>query len=328
MIRLATIGTSQICQFFLDGAKLSGEFILSAVYSRDYEKGKAFAEKNGCNAVFCNLEEMAESGSIDAIYIASPNAFHMPQSKLFLEHGIHVLCEKPIVAKAPEYDELLNLANRKKRIYMEAIMPRHAAHYQEVKKALSLIGKIRMAKIDFCQRSSRFDGFLRGEHQNIFDMSLKAGCLMDIGVYCVYAALDLLGKPKSIKASADYLKGKVDGAGCAIFGYDDFSAVLTYSKTCDCATGSEIIGDEGTLCIGKISQYTSIFLVQRGERKEIVGILPKAEIMSGEAKRFADYILRFEENLEDYNEVCRLTRSVHKTMDLIKEKARIQYPEF
>ncbi len=327
MIKLGTVGTSGICQFFLDGLRLLDEYTLSAVYSRSYDNGKAFAEKNGCSTVFCDLEEMAKSRLIDAVYIASPNAFHYEQSKLFLQNGIHVLCEKPIVTKAPEYEELLNLANKNNLIYMEAIIPRHVAHYKEVKQALESIGKIRMARLDYCQRSSRLDSYLNGEPQNIFDMSLKAGCLMDIGVYCVYGALDLLGEPSSVKANADYIRGGADGSGSAILSYDGFSAILTYSKTSESLIGSEIMGDNGTLLIGKISQYTNVYLMKNGVSRKICGMLSKAELMSGEAKRFADYILRFEENLEDYNEACDLARRVHKTIDLIKENAGIKYPE-
>ncbi len=325
MIRLGTVGTSFICRSFLQGAKLAGEFTLSAVYSRNYDKGMAFAKEHGCDTVFCDLNEMAKSGTIDAVYIASPNAFHFNQSKIFLENGIHVLCEKPIVTSSQEYIELLEYANQKKLIYMEAIIPRHVAQYSKVKEALASIGKIRAAKIDFCQRSSRLDSFLNGEHQNIFDMSLKAGCLMDIGVYCVYATLDFFGEPKSVKAQANFLYNGADGLGNAILNYGDFSAVLTYAKTCESATKSEIMGDNGTLLIGKISKYSDVCLIKDGKRQEICGTTTKQELMCGEAKRFADYILRYDDNLSDYKNVCNLTHNVHKTMDLIKQNAGIKY---
>lgn len=327
MIRLATVGTSRICQSFLDGARLTDEYTLAAVYSRNFETGKAFAEKNGCDTVFCDLEQMAQSGLIDAVYIASPNSCHRVQSKIFLENGINVLCEKPIVTTEREYEELLKLAKQNNLIYLEAIIPRHSPQYKAVKEALSGIGKIRMARIDYCQRSSRLDSFLDGKPHNIFDMSLKAGCLMDIGVYCVYGAIDFWGEPESVKAQADFLYNGADGSGSAILNYGEFSAILTYSKTCDGIMGSEIIGDEGTLLIDKISQYTDVQLFKDGELRLIFDSLPKAELMSGEAQRFADYILRFSENAEDYVKACDLTRSVHKTMDLIKREAKIKYPE-
>ena len=47
--------------------------------------------------------------------------------------------------------------------------------------------------------------------------------------------------------------------------------------------------------------------------------------MSFEAQRFADYILRFKENKEDYEEISSLCTDVHYCMDRIKEKANIKY---
>ena len=69
---------------------------------------------------------------------------------------------------------------------MEAIIPIYNSSRRLIKNALKEIGNISMVKIDYCQRSSRYDRFMNGEHVNIFDMSLHAGTLMDLGVYCVY----------------------------------------------------------------------------------------------------------------------------------------------
>jgi len=230
MIRLATIGTSNICQSFLDGAALTKEFELSAVYSRNYATGIDFAKKNNCDKVFTSLEQITSYDGIDAVYIASPNEFHAEQSRMFLEHGKHVICEKPITTSAAEYIELKQLADNFNLIYMEAIIPRHVKGYSAVKKAFSQIGKISMARIDFCQYSSRMESFLKGEQVNIFDMSLKAGTLMDLGVYCVYAAVDFLGFPHEIQAKAHLLPNGADGSGYAIFEYDDFSFMYALSS--------------------------------------------------------------------------------------------------
>ena len=328
MIRLATIGTSNICQSFLDGTVLTKEFELNAVYSRNYATGIAFAQKNNCDKVFTSLSEMASYDGIDAVYIASPNVFHAEQSRMFLEHGKHVICEKPIATAVAEYVELKQLADSRNLIYIEAIIPRHVKGYSDVKKAFSQIGKISMARFDFCQYSSRMESFLKGEQVNIFDMSLKAGTLMDLGVYCVYAAVDFLGFPREIQAKSYLLPNGADGSGYATFEYDDFSAILTYSKTAQGAIGSEIVGENGTLKIKYVSQYAGVTLVKDGKEQIITEFPTKAELMSGEAQKFADYILRYNENSEDYKKTSELCLKVHKCMDIIKEKAGLVYPEY
>ena len=327
MIRLGTVGTSRICDWFLSGCEYCGRYKLSAVYSRDAGRGREFAEAHGCKTVFTSLYEMAESDLIDAVYIASPNRFHAEQSRIFLENGKHVLCEKPIVVNADEYIELKKTADRNGLIYLEAMMPRHIPKNREIKEAVRQIGDIVLARIDYCQRSSRLETLERGEQVNIFDMSLHAGTLMDIGIYCVYGAVDLLGKPRSISAEKRLLPCGADGSGHAVFKYDGFDALLTYSKTADGALGSEIIGSRGTLKLRFISQYAGVSLVKDGEEKQITGFPSRAELMSGEADHFADYIIDPAGTREKYDADSELALDVHRCMDEIKKSAGLVYPD-
>lgn len=325
MIKLGTVGTSAITDKFLAGVALTGKFEHTSVYSRNEQTGKAFAEKHGAKFVFCDLEKMAKSG-IEAVYIASPNVFHAEQSRVFLENGVHVICEKPITTSFKEYEKLKTLADKNGLIYMEAIIPRHTAGYAAVKNALAEIGDITVARIDYCQRSSRLDAFLSGEKINIFDMSLHAGTLMDLGVYCVYAAVDLLGMPEKITATASLLSNGADGAGSAIFSYEKFPAVLSYGKTGQSAIGSEIVGEKGTLKLGSVSQYTEVSLVKNGQEKIITASYDKAELMSGEAAKFAQYITQTHCR-QDYDAASKLCGEVHRCMDMIKCSAGIVYPD-
>ncbi|MBR4072305.1 MAG: Gfo/Idh/MocA family oxidoreductase [Clostridia bacterium] len=323
MVRLATIGTSSITDFFLGGVKLTGRFTLSAVYSRSFETGRSFADKHGCSKVFTNLYEMAQYEGIDAVYIASPNAFHFEQSKLFLENGKNVICEKPVVTNYSQLEELLKIAKSNGVIYTEAIMPVYTPASGLIKEEIKRLGKLSLARIDFCQRSSRYDAFKRGEQVNIFDMSLAAGTLMDLGIYCVYAAVDLFGMPDKILSGADFLSNGADGSGAAIFSYSDFSVILTYSKTGQSQIGSEIVGDFGAIKIKSISQFTGVSSNINGVEKEICGTPIKEEVMKWEAAYFADYIENKEKYLCDYEEKIQLMLKAHKCMEIMRNNADI-----
>lgn len=327
MIRLATVGTSNICKKFLSGMMLTGEFELKAIYSRKYETGVSFAKDYEVSRIYTNLEEMARCDDIDAVYIASPNVFHAEQSRIFLENGKHVICEKPIATRCEDYRELKKLADSKSLIYMEAMISRHNEDYDKIKDALKQIGNIVFAKIDYCQRSSRLDSYNNGENVNIFDMTLHAGTLMDLGVYCVSGAVDLLGMPDKIRADKYTLRNGADGAGYAIFDYESFPAILTYCKTGAGHTGSEIVGDKGALKIEMISQYAGVTLVTENESRIISDFKSKAEQMRSEAKHFANYILHYEEYKKEYDSISKLTHDVQKCMDIIKEEAGLIYPE-
>lgn len=326
MLRLATVGTSDITEKFLSACRLTERYELHTCCSRTAETGKKFAKAQGFKSFSTDLTEVAQNPQIDVVYIATPNVFHYEQSKLFLENGKNVICEKPITTDCKKYDELLALANEKALIYAEAIMSRHSAGREILLDALSQIGKISQARIDYCQLSSRYEKFKKGERVNIFDMSLAAGTLMDLGVYCVYAALDLLGKPDTVSASAAFADNGADLSGGAVLGYKDFTAVLSYSKIGQSAIGSEIVGDSGAIKIGSISQYADISLVKNGKEALLLGIPDRAEVIRGEAEKFADYIENRDAFLGDYKSVCELTHNVHTCMDLIKQSAKIEYP--
>lgn len=322
MIKLGIIGTSNITDEFLSAIKLSSKFELSAIYSRTLEKGTAFAEKYGNIPVFTDFESMVKSG-IEAIYIASPNSFHYAQSKFFIEHKINVICEKPIVCSSDEYVELKSLADKNNVIYMEAIMSVHCDSYDIIHKALKEISNISVARIDFCQRSSRLDDFYAGKKHNIFDMSFHAGTLMDLGIYCVYGAVDLFGLPNKITANAHYFDNGCDRSGISVFEYDKFSAVLTYSKTAQSYIHSEIVGDNGTLCIDSISQYAGIKLFKNGKETILYKTPDKPEIMRGEVDAFYSFITG--EQSEKYIAKSVLCKNVHSCMDEIKKSAKIKY---
>ena len=324
MIKLATIGTSNICNSFLEGTVITKRFVLSAVYSRRYETGLEFGKKHNCERIFTDLEKMAKCRDIDAVYIASPNSLHYTQSKMMLENGKHVICEKPIGCALKEYEELKALADKKGLVYMEAIIPVHCEYSDKVRKAVNQIGDIVTARINFFQRSSRWDDFARGEHVNIFDMSLKAGALNDIGVYCVYAALDLLGEPQKVTAFKNSAYNGADVSGCAVFQYEGFSALLNYGKNGQSFVESEIVGTDGAVKITAISQYAGVTLIKNGEEKQISLFPPKAQLMSYEAEAFANYI-ESKQSLISYDEASNLCLKVHKYMDEIKLSANLKY---
>ena len=112
MIRFATVGTGWIVGEFLRGAKEVPEVEYVACYSRTRERGELFAREWGAQKVYTDLEQMAQDDAIDAVYIASPNSLHYEQSKLFLQNGKHVICEKPITVEPEQLEEL------KKKLYV------------------------------------------------------------------------------------------------------------------------------------------------------------------------------------------------------------------
>ena len=289
-MKYGVIGTGWIAKSFIDGARMLTQADFTAVYSRTEESGGRFAAENEIPKVYTSLEEFAK-GDFDAVYIASPNRLHYEQSKLMLQSGKHVICEKPITVEPEELEELQTLAKKNGLIYIEAIMYMFNPARELLKDAISKIGKITSVHFDFSQLSSKYPAYVRGELPNIFNPALATGCLMDLGIYCVYPALDLFGIPQKTTACAHFMESGADGSGNAALLYSDKLVNFTYSKLGQDRLGSQIFGDEGTITIESISKLTNMKLIAKnGDTQEIIGDVAKEKLMGYEAVGFEKFI--------------------------------------
>ena len=99
--------------------------LVAGCFSRNREKSLETAEKwniTDPDRVYPNYEVMAEAESqredgIDFVTIATPNDTHYPIAKCFLEHGIHIMCDKPLALTAEQGYELEALAKEKDLLF-------------------------------------------------------------------------------------------------------------------------------------------------------------------------------------------------------------------
>lgn len=321
IIKYATIGTSWITDSFIEGAKKVNGLTLFGVFSRSAEKAIEFAKKHNVKNSFSNLNTLADCKDIDAVYIASPNSLHYEQSRQMLLSGKHVICEKPITVTPDEVLELTKLAKEKGLVYMEAIMSLHTPALECLKKALIKIGKVTSAHLDFSQLSSKYPLLKDGEIPNIFDPDLATGCLMDLGVYNVYVALELFGLPEDIVSSSQFLHTGADCLGTAIFNYSDKQVTLTYSKLGQNHSGSYILGDKGTIVIESISQLTGIKIIYSDKTTDdVFACLDKSALMGNEAQSFYNYIISPLKYSKEYENAQKMAIDVSRQMKTIRNQ--------
>src|SRR5262245_39337151 len=75
---------------------------LAAIASRDASKARRAAQALGIPRAYGSYEELLDDPELDAVYNPLPNHLHVPWSIKALEHGKHVLCEKPIALSSAE----------------------------------------------------------------------------------------------------------------------------------------------------------------------------------------------------------------------------------
>lgn len=322
MIKFGVIGTGWIAEEFVKGAVLVEGLEFAAVYSRNKETGTAFAEPFGGAEIFDDIEAFAKS-DIDAVYIASPNSLHYSQSKLMLENGKHVLCEKPITVTPAEFKELWELADSKNLIYTEAIMYLHLPARKILLEKIKDLGIITTAHFDFSQLSSKYEAFKNGTLPNIFNPKFATGCLMDLGIYCYYPALEIFGEPEKITAEAMFLSSKADGWGSAILTYPNAQVTLTYSKIGQDRCGSMICGDEGTIVLPSVSKLTEMcFYNNEGEKTVLSPDEEKHILMKYEAEDFLKYI-QDPKSRKEYEYCNNLILKVNAMLETIRAKTDI-----
>lgn len=324
MVNIGVIGTNFITDRLIEGAKLVSDAKISAVYSRTEEKGKEFAKKHNIENVFTNLEEMAKSDVIDAVYIASPNSLHARQAILFLNNKKHVLGEKAFASNTKEVDEMIKVAKENNVVLMEAMKSTLLPNFKVVKDNLYKIGKVRKYFASYCQYSSRYDKYKAGEVLNAFKKELSNGALMDIGVYCIAPMVNLFGKPKTINANGIMLKTAVDGEGSILFGYDDMEAAVIYSKISNSYLPSEIQGEEGSIIIDRINTFDKIKIIYRDGREEDLSLEHEEANMCYEVQEFVDLIKSGEK--ESKINSLKNSRDVIEVIEEARKQIGVIYP--
>lgn len=291
MIRYGVIGTNWITERFIAAAMETDHLVLTAVYSRSEEKAKAFAEKfDQAIEIFTNLDTMAQSDLLDAVYIASPNSLHAEQSILCMKHSKHVLCEKPMASNTKELTEMIEVAKENGVVLMEALKSTLMPNFRVIRDNLYKLGEVRRYFASYCQYSSRYDAFKQGKVLNAFNPTFSNGALMDIGVYCIYPLVTLFGKPDEIKASGMLLSSGVDGEGSLLLKYKEMDAVIMYSKITDSYLPAEIQGENGTMVIDKINGPYQVKIYYRDGTIEDLTQSQTQESMYYEAVEFVDLI--------------------------------------
>lgn len=292
-LRLGIVGTGKISAQLCDALQHTHAFIPAALLTRSAERGTAFAGENGILSVFTD-EATFLASDIDAVYIATPNRLHAEGAIAAMRAGKHVLCEKPIATCEADLSRMYATSDACGTVLLEAMRPLHDPFFGILQQNLPRVGRVRQAKLVYCQYSSRYDAFLRGDTPRAFDPAYHNAALLDIGVYPAAIAAALFGRPRSVSASSVFLAGGFEGCGEAILHYGNFTVTLTYSKITEAASPSVIYGECGALTFDKPNAPRDLYFHARGKDAEPLPHLPQENNMTHELLAFAELILRKE----------------------------------
>lgn len=245
-IKWGILGTGWIAHTFADALQVAEHCELYAVGSRTGESALKFATDYHLDKAYGSYEELVRDTEIEVVYIATPHNLHLANTLLALNHGKHVLCEKPLGVNLKEVDRMFEAAKEKKLFLMEALWSRFLPHIVKTKELLEsgAIGKVTLMTAAFCIRSEN------GPEHRHYNIDLCGGTILDTGIYNIFLSLFLLGMPDHIAATASLSNQGVDVNCSYTFQYPCNALSVMYSSfLADPLVTAEIHGTEGSIAL-------------------------------------------------------------------------------
>lgn len=265
------LGAGRIASSFSDAVRASTQSSVVAVGSRNTARGQEFADKHAPDAqVHSNYEALVADPAVDAVYVATPHSHHRDHALLAIAAGKHVLVEKAFTRNTTEAVDVLDAARAAGVFVMEAMKTRHLPHVAAIRALIARgdIGDVVSVTGNY-QTAFPYDPSSR-----IFDPALAGGALLDIGVYPIAFAMDMLGVPDKVHASGFLTETGVDAQSAITMRFGDRAmASVTTSVYTPTPTSVTIGGTAGYIHIPDHAFAPTGFVVEwaDGGRKEFDG---------------------------------------------------------
>lgn len=296
---------------------------LVALVSSDATKLKELSEKYGIQHTYSydQYEDCLTSGEVDAVYIALPNHLHCEYTVRAANHGIHVLCEKPMAVTADECEQMIRACegNQVKLMiaYRLHLEPANLEAIEVVRSGQ--IGEARIFNSVFTQQ-------VKDESNIRLQDETGGGTIDDIGIYCINAARYLFqDEPVEVVAFAgtngEERFKEVEEMATAILRFsNDRLATFTVSFGAASTSMYQVVGTKGNLRLdpayswqGALKHYLTI-----GEETQERTFDDHGQL-AAEFTYFSNCILNDEDpepsGVEGLNDV-RIIRSLYQSIKL------------
>jgi len=134
-VNFGVVGLKGIGQTHIEAVKAVEEAELVAVADIDEDVGKAVASRFNVEC-YVNYEEMLGRKDVDVVAVCTPHFLHAPMALKAVEHGKHVLVEKPMAVSVVEADQMIDMAKRRNVKLGVVYQYRFQPLYQEMKRII------------------------------------------------------------------------------------------------------------------------------------------------------------------------------------------------
>ena len=256
-IRWGILATGGIAHAFTADLRTAGLDVV-AVGSRSAGSARAFAEQYGIAHAHGSYEALVADPEVDIVYVASPHSHHLAHATLALEAGKHVLIEKAVTLDADEAIALRDLAAARGLLVMEAMWTRYLPHMVRIREivAAGTLGEVRTVIADHTQRISDDPA------HRLNALELGGGALLDLGIYPVSFAVDILGPIESARAVGRLAETGADSdvAIAAVHAGGGLSSIAMSSRAAGPNT-AHVIGTDARIDIDRVWYTPTSFRV-------------------------------------------------------------------
>ena len=157
-LRIGVLGAGQIAQAaHFESCTKAANADLYAICDVADDLRERMAITHGAKKTFSDYDKMLADPNVDAVIVATADAFHVPASIRALEAGKHVLCEKPVGLTVEECRDLKAAVERSGKVLQVGHMKRFDAGLQAAKAFIEDgMGDMIALKAWYCDSTHRY----------------------------------------------------------------------------------------------------------------------------------------------------------------------------
>ncbi|QNK58956.1 Gfo/Idh/MocA family protein [Paenibacillus sp. PAMC21692] len=214
-MRVALVGAGGMGRHHLNVYKQMNDVEVVAVVDADLDNARTYIASDAIT-FYADLEDMLASEHVDMVDICTPTFLHAQQVMKVMEHGIHVLCEKPIALHPGEAKQVIECAAEYQVQFMVAHVIRFWPEYVYLKQVFEerrygKLKQLQLSRISSIPQWSWQDWMMKGEQ--------SGGSALDLHIHDTDFILHLLGTPKSV-TSVGIKEGRTLDYISTVYEYD------------------------------------------------------------------------------------------------------------
>jgi len=265
IIKWGIVGPGKIAREFAEDLALVDGCELVAVASSNEQRALDFASEFNLDRHYSNYEDFFTDGEVDIVYVATVHPSHKQLSIEAMNHGKHVLCEKPLAINAAEVNAMIEAAKANNVFLMEAFWSRFNPSISEV---LSRVRNGDLGEVSYVNADFSFHR-IDSPNSRLLNMDLAGGALLDMGVYPLFLAYSVFGMPEEIVAMAHKHETGADIQTALLLKYNKGIANLMTGFTAQSDMVAKICGDKATILLQPIWHKTQSYQFFKVDSSEI-----------------------------------------------------------